>query len=203
MEFKELNKKRHAVKIFDGKRVPTVDVKQMISSAVLAPSAHNLQPWLFVIVESNESRALLANETNSTNRQQLENAGALVVLFSDTDLSARARELAQAGRSELPDEVLGKLMSHYPKTFENYSVQYMSDYLALNSGIVTMNFLYAVKNMGYEGNTILGFHKSAKINESLNIPLRYRPELIFAIGTSEEKGQPHFGFPPEKFFEIR
>lgn len=203
MEFKELNKKRHAVKNFDGKRIPTVDVKQIISSAVLAPSAHNLQPWFFVIVESDEKRTLLANEVKGSNVQQIEDAGAIVVLFTDTDLAARAKEMAQVGRSELPDEILGKLLTRYPKMFEEYNVQYTSDYLALNAGIVTMNFLYAVKNMGYEGNTILGFKKSPKINEILDVPLRYRPELIFALGTSKEKGHPHFGFPAEKFFEIR
>lgn len=56
MDYVKLNKSRHKVKNFDGKKIPTVDVKQIISAASLAPSAHNIQSWHFVIVESEEKR---------------------------------------------------------------------------------------------------------------------------------------------------
>ncbi|TKV30196.1 nitroreductase family protein, partial [Citrobacter sp. TBCS-11] len=35
MDYVKLNKSRHKVKTFDGKKIPTVDVKQIISAASL------------------------------------------------------------------------------------------------------------------------------------------------------------------------
>lgn len=50
MKFLELNKKRHATKHFNDKAVDPKDVRTAIEIATLAPSAHNSQPWKFVVV---------------------------------------------------------------------------------------------------------------------------------------------------------
>ena len=50
MKFLELNKKRHATKHFIDKPVDPKDVRTAIEIATLAPSAHNSQPWKFVVV---------------------------------------------------------------------------------------------------------------------------------------------------------
>ena len=50
MKFLELNKKRHATKQFTDKPVDPKDVRTAIEIATLAPSAHNSQPWKFVVV---------------------------------------------------------------------------------------------------------------------------------------------------------
>lgn len=87
MDFVKINKERHAVKTFDGKKIPTVDVKQIISAASLAPSAHNIQPWHFVIVESEQKRQELLSVVHGKNGQQVKEAGAVIAIFSDTNLS--------------------------------------------------------------------------------------------------------------------
>ena len=51
MKFLELNKKRHATKHFNDKTVDFKDVRTAIEIAQLAPSAHNIQPWKFVLVK--------------------------------------------------------------------------------------------------------------------------------------------------------
>ena len=51
MKFLELNKKRHATKQFNAKKVDYQDIRTAIEIAQLAPSAHNMQPWKFVAVE--------------------------------------------------------------------------------------------------------------------------------------------------------
>ena len=50
MKFLELNKKRHATKHFTDQPVDPKDVRTAIEIATLAPSAHNSQPWKFVVV---------------------------------------------------------------------------------------------------------------------------------------------------------
>ena len=58
MKFLELNKKCHATKHFNDKPVDPKDVRTAIEIATLAPSAHNSQPWKFVVVrERNQALA--------------------------------------------------------------------------------------------------------------------------------------------------
>ena len=175
MDFVKLNKSRHATKHFDGKKIPTVDVKQIISAASLAPSAHNIQSWHFVIVESDEKRNALLSEVNPGNHDQIKEAGAVIVLFSDTNLVERSREIARYGADELNDEQLERFNSRFPQMFETYDEFYESNYLSINAGLITMNLVYAIKNRGYDANIILGFNRTSKINDLLEVEYRYRP----------------------------
>ncbi|MDR0298282.1 MAG: nitroreductase family protein [Streptococcaceae bacterium] len=203
MDFVKLNKNRHAVKIFTGEKVTTSEIKQMISAAALAPSAHNMQPWHFVIVESDAAREALLTQVKPQNRQQVETAGGVVVIFSDTDLSARSNEIAHFFRDELTAEQLERFANRYPTMFQNYEPQTKSDYLAFNAGLVAINFVYTVQNHGYKTNFVLGFEKTQKINELLGVDKRYRPEIIIPFGPSEFSGVASTRLPQEKIIEIK
>lgn len=50
MDFFEVVCRRRSVRRYKPESVPLEDVKKMIEMASLAPSAHNLKPWRFVIV---------------------------------------------------------------------------------------------------------------------------------------------------------
>lgn len=67
MKFLELNKKRHAVKTFNDKAVDYKDLRTAIEIATLAPSANNIQPWKFVVVE--DKKAELAEHLPEINKK--------------------------------------------------------------------------------------------------------------------------------------
>ncbi|KZK38116.1 nitroreductase family protein [Lactococcus taiwanensis] len=203
MDYVKLNKSRHAVKFFDGTKIPTVDVKQIISAASLAPSAHNIQSWHFVIVESAEKREALLQVVKPGNHEQIKQAGAVIVLFSDTDLVERSREIARLGAGELDDEQLLRFNSQYPQMYEGFEELYESNYLSINTGIVAMNLALAIKNYGYESNMLLGFDRTSAVNELLEVERRYRPELIIPLGRTENKGKPSYRLPQSRIMEIR
>ncbi|CEF51246.1 nitroreductase family protein [Lactococcus garvieae] len=203
MDFVKINKERHAVKTFDGKKIPTVDVKQIISAASLAPSAHNIQPWHFVIVESEQKRQELLSVVHGKNGQQVKEAGAVIAIFSDTNLSERSSEIARTGAGEMDSEQLQRFNSRYPQMFENMDEMMEASYLSLNIGFVTMNLMYVIKNRGYEGNIILGFERTERVNEILEVDKRYRPELLVVLGSSEVKGQSSYRLPQQNIIEIR
>lgn len=83
MKFLELNKKRHATKHFTDKPVDPKDVRTAIEIATLAPSAHNSQPWKFVVVR--EKNAELAKLAYGSNFEQVSSAPVTIALFTDTD----------------------------------------------------------------------------------------------------------------------
>ncbi|GBG96574.1 nitroreductase family protein [Lactococcus termiticola] len=203
MDFVKLNKERHAVKSFDGKKVPTIDIKQIISAASLAPSANNIQSWHFVIAESEEAIKKLASLAPEGNAQQILTAGAVVVLFSDTALAERSREIAKQGNEELTDDMLSYFNSILPGRYDDFDEIREENYLGINAGLVAMNLTYAIYNRGYVGNIIMGFDRSEVANEALEVDKRYKAELIFTFGSSEDKGTASYRLPQEEIIEIR
>lgn len=50
MDFFEVARKRRSVRKYSEEEVPFEDIKKIIETATLAPSAHNSRPWRFVVV---------------------------------------------------------------------------------------------------------------------------------------------------------
>ncbi|MET3634862.1 nitroreductase [Streptococcus porcorum] len=102
MKFLELNKKRHAIKHFTDQAVDIKDVRTAIEIATLAPSAHNIQPWKFVVVK--ERKPQLAEVMYGGNKDQAQEAQYVIAIFSDTDLPKRSRKIARNGVKFLSDD---------------------------------------------------------------------------------------------------
>ncbi|HHV8356044.1 TPA: nitroreductase family protein [Streptococcus pneumoniae] len=196
MKFLELNKKRHATKHFTDKPVDPKDVRTAIEIATFAPSAHNSQPWKFVVVR--EKNAELAKLAYGSNFEQVSSA-----LFTDTDLAKRARKIARVGgANNFSEEQLQYFMKNLPAEFARYNEQQVSDYLALNAGLVAMNLVLALTDQGIGSNIILGFDKS-KVNEVLEIEDRFRPELLITVGYTDDKLEPSYRLPVDEIIEKR
>ena len=201
MKFLELNKKRHATKHFIDKPVDPKDVRTAIEIATLAPSAHNSQPWKFVVVR--ERNAELAKLAYGSNFEQVASAPVTIALFTDTDLAKRARKIARVGGAKnFSEEQLQYFLKNLPAEFARYSDQQVSDYLALNAGLVAMNLVLALTDQGIGSNIILGFDKS-KTNEVLEIEERFRPELLITVGYTDEKLEPSYRLPVDEIIEKR
>lgn len=200
MKFLELNKKRHAVKTFNDKPVDFKDVRTAIEIATLAPSANNIQPWKFVVVE--DKKADLAKDLPDLNKKQVEEAQYVVALFTDTDLIQRSRKIARVGHRNLPDDLIGYYMETLPPRYAKFSDQVKGEYLALNAGIVAMNLVLALTDQGIASNMILGFDKSLT-NDILDIDKRFRPELLITVGYSDAKVDPSYRLPVDEIIERR
>lgn len=201
MKFLELNKKRHATKHFNDKPVDPKDVRTAIEIATLAPSAHNSQPWKFVVVR--ERNQALSEIAYGANRDQIKEAPVTIALFTDTDLPQRARKIARIGGvHNFTEEQLQKLIHQMPAEYARYSESQVSDYLALNAGLVAMNLVLALTDQGIGANMILGFDKS-KINQVLDIDSRFRPELLITLGYTDDKLEPSYRLPVDEIIEKR
>jgi nitroreductase len=167
----------------------------------LAPSAHNSQPWKFVVVR--ERNQDLAETAFGGNVDQIKEAPVTIALFTDTDLTKRARKIARvAGVKNFSDEQLQFYMQNLPAEFARYSEQQKSDYLSLNAGLVAMNLVLALTDQGIGSNIILGFDKS-KVNKVLEIDERFRPELLITVGYTDEKLEPSYRLPVDEIIEKR
>ncbi len=200
MKFLELNKKRHAIKTFNDKSVDYNDLRTAIEIATLAPSANNIQPWKFVVVQ--EKKDELAKGLPLANKLQVEQAQYVIALFSDTDLALRSRKIARIGVKSLPDDLIGYYMETLPPRFASFNEVQTGEYLAINAGIVAMNLVLALTDQKIASNIILGFDKSTT-NEILDIDPRFRPELLITVGYSDEKPEPSYRLPIDEVIERR
>jgi len=178
-----------------------VELEKEIDYETLAPSAYNSQPWKFVVVREKNSE--LAKLTYGSNFEQVSSAPVTIALFTDTDLAKRARKIARVGgANNFSEEQLQYFMKNLPAEFARYSEQQVSDYLALNAGLVAMNLVLALTDQGIGSNIILGFDKS-KANEVLEIEERFRPELLITVGYTDEKLEPSYRLPVDEIIEKR
>lgn len=200
MKFLELNKKRHAIKTFNDKPVDYNDLRTAIEIATLAPSANNIQPWKFVVVQ--EKKDELAKGLPLANKLQVEQAQYVIALFSDTDLALRSRKIARIGVKSLPDDLIGYYMETLPPRFASFNEVQTGEYLAINAGIVAMNLVLALTDQKIASNIILGFDKSTT-NEILDIDPRFCPELLITVGYSDEKPEPSYRLPVDEVIERR
>ncbi|EGJ28310.1 nitroreductase family protein [Streptococcus porcinus] len=200
MKFLELNKKRHAVKSFNDKPVDYKDLRTAIEIATLAPSANNIQPWKFVVVE--DKKAELAKDMVLGNKVQIEQAQYVVALFSDTDLIQRSRKIARIGVKSLPDDLIGYYMETLPPRYAKFDELEKAEYLSFNSGLVAMNLVLALTDQRIASNMILGFDKT-KTNEILDIDKRFRPEILITVGYTDDVIEPSYRLPVDELIERR
>ncbi|VTS23949.1 nitroreductase family protein [Streptococcus porcinus] len=200
MKFLELNKKRHAVKSFNDKPVDYKDLRTAIEIATLAPSANNIQPWKFVVVE--DKKAELAKDMVLGNKVQIEQAQYVVALFSDTDLIQRSRKIARIGVKSLPDDLIGYYMETLPPRYAKFDKLEKAEYLSFNSGLVAMNLVLALTDQRIASNMILGFDKT-KTNEILDIDKRFRPEILITVGYTDDVVEPSYRLPVDELIERR
>lgn len=200
MKFLELNKKRHAIKTFNDKPVDFKDLRTAIEIATLAPSANNIQPWKFVVVE--DKKADLAKDMVLGNKVQVEQAQYVVAIFSDTDLIQRSRKIARVGVKSLPDDMIGYYMETLPPRFAMFNEMQKAEYLSFNTGLVAMNLVLALTDQKIASNMILGFDKSLT-NDILGIDKRFRPEILITVGYSDDKPEPTYRLPVDELIERR
>ena len=138
------------------------------------------------------------------NKEKNEYILAKQLLRSGTSIGANVREsqYARIGVKSLSNDQLSYYMETLPARFAAFDDQHKGEYLALNAGIVAMNFVLALTDQGLASNMILGFDKSVT-NDILNIDHRFQPELLITVGYSDETLEPSYRLPVDDLIERR
>jgi nitroreductase len=74
-DYFELLKTRRAIRDFEDREVPLETVREIIGESCLAPSAHNGQPWQFIIVNKKEVLGRLSEDIRKNLLDDLEKSG--------------------------------------------------------------------------------------------------------------------------------
>ncbi len=176
METLDAIRTRRSVKHYDVRHeMSDEQVTQLMSLAVLSPTAFNIQNWRFVVVRNPELRTRIREV--AWNQPQVTDASLLVVLCAD--LKAWEKEPARYWHNA-PQEVRDFLVGAIAEYYQGKD-QVQRDEAMRSCGIAAQTLMLAAKAIGYDPCPMDGFDFEA-VAKLINLPEDHIVTMFVVIG---------------------
>lgn len=201
--FETILKGRRSVRNYD----PTVkiskeEMSELLSEATLAPSSVNMQPWRFIVAESEEAKAIL-KPLIRFNTLQNETSAAMILIFGDMNCYEFAEKIYEQAVAEgkMPEEVKDKQLEAIIPHYKSFSPEKMNDVIKIDGSLAAMQLMLVARAHGYDTNPIGGFEQD-QLAEAFGLDAsRYIPVMIVSIGKAVEEGYESVRLPIDKITE--
>jgi nitroreductase len=178
---------RRSIRNYAPTPIPDADLLQLLRLAGRAPSAFNVQPWRFVVVQDNDLKAKLAEVAHG--QQQIVRAPATIVMYSDME-SALAR-IPEAMHPDMPAEKRDAGVQGFRGTFAKQTVDEREAWGNAQTNIALGYLLLLAESLGYATSPMLGFDPE-KVKAQLGLPAHVRITALVSVGYPAEEGfRPH------------
>ncbi|NND53856.1 MAG: nitroreductase family protein [Gammaproteobacteria bacterium] len=187
MDTKEAIRARRAVKHYDPEHRMTDDEKrEIISLAMLSPTAFNVQHWRFVVVEDLELRKEI--RAVAWDQAQVTDASMLILLCCD--VKAWDKD-PQRYWDNAPPVVREFMLPEIDKYYRG-KPQVQRDEALRSAGIVAQTLMLAAQSMGYNSCPMDGFDFDA-VGKLINLPDDHLIAMFVAIGKGTKEAWPRPG----------
>lgn len=178
---------RRSIRQYAATPIPDADLRELLRLAGRAPSAYNVQPWRFVVVQDDTLKARLAEAAYG--QQQVLRAPATIVFYSDMQ-SALERYPESVHPDMAPDKRDAGVES-LRATFAKQTAEEREGWGNAQSNIALGYLLLLAESLGYATSPMLGFDPE-KVKSLLGLPTHVRVTALVAIGYPGEEGfRPH------------
>lgn len=178
---------RRAVKSYDSTcRISGEEVKELLSLALLSPTAFNIQHWRFVVVDEPVLRQQIRQV--AWNQAQVTDASLLVILCAD--LKAWEKQPDRYWRNA-PAEVQEFVLPAIDRYYRGQE-QIQRDEAMRSCGIAAQTLMLAAKSLGYDSCPMDGFDYTA-VGRLIHLPEDYVIALFVAIGKRTQDAWPRPG----------
>lgn len=169
---------RRSVRRFKPDPVPVPIIERILKTANYAPSAHNLQPWKFVMVVDATSRIRLGEALTTKMRADMRAAGAL-----DTEVELRT-ERSMLRLEQAPVVILLCRDTTAVRTDDQEEV-----FMAMQSvAACGMQLLLAAHAEGLGGNWICWpLYAQDAARAALKLPATWESQAMFILGFADEQ----------------
>ena len=185
--------RRRSIRTYAQDPIPHEDLLEILHLTSLAPSAFNLQPWRFVVVESPALKAKIG--IAAYDQKQITSAPAVIVLY--TDMADTLAHLEEVVHPNVQGESRTKTMETVRRIFAGKPDAEREAWGAEQGNIALGYLLLAAEGRGYQTSPMAGFNPSA-VKEALSLPAHVRIPALVAIGRGAEEGFPHHRHPIER-----
>jgi nitroreductase len=178
---------RRSVKHYDANHQFTdAEINELLSLAVLSPTAFNIQNWRFVIVKDKALRSKI--RAAAWDQAQVTDASLFIVLCADLKSWEKqpSRYWANAAQ-EVQDFILPAIDGYYRN-----KKQIQRDEAMRSCGIAAQTLMLAAKAMGYDSCPMDGFDFE-QVAELIQLPDDHVIAMFVAIGKATQSAQPRAG----------
>lgn len=191
---------RKSVRVYDETvKISHEEMLEMIQETTTAPSSVNMQPWRFVVAESEEAKAKLKPLIRFNTRQN-DTSSAMVMIFGDMNCYEYGKEIYDQAVAEgkMPAEVRDQQLAAILPYYQNFTREQMNDVVKIDASLAAMQFMLVARSHGYETNPIGGF-EADQLAEVFDLDKeRYVPVMILSVGKAVEEGYESVRLAPEK-----
>ena len=193
MDTIEAIKTRRAVKHYDpNHKMSKEEIDQLLSLAILSPTAFNIQNWRLVVVDDPEQRQKIREV--SWDQAQVTDTSLFIILCADTKSWEKDPQKYWA---EAPKEVQDFLVPAIDQYYRGRE-QVQRDEAMRSCGIVAQTLMLAAKSMGYDSCPMDGFDFD-KVAEIIELPKDHVIAMFVTIGKGTKEAWPRPGqLPLEK-----
>ena len=186
MSVAEAAAKRRSIRAYGPEPIPRDDLDAIFEVTRLAPSAWNLQPWRFVVVDDPDRKQQLAEA--AFNQRQVSSAPAVIGIY--TDMRDTLDNIDRVIHPGVADDERARARRSIERAFEKKSGEEREEWAARQGYIALGYLLLAAAERGYDTSPMLGFdHPRAQA--VLGAPSHAQVIALVAIGKGTEEGRPH------------
>ena len=190
METLEAITQRRAVKEFDPHhRMSEEEVEQLLSLAMLSPTAFNIQNWRFVVVRDPGLRQQI--RAVAWDQAQVTDASLFIVLCAD--LKAWSKQPERYWR-DVPESLRNFVVPAIDSYYRGKE-QVQRDEAMRSCGMAAQTLMLAAKSIGYDSCPMDGFDFEA-VGGLINLPSDHVIALFVAIGKAAGTPWPRGGKLP-------
>ncbi len=178
---------RRAVKHYDENHSMSDDeVNELLSLAVLSPTAFNIQNWRFVVVSDQQLRKQIREV--AWDQSQVTDTSLFIVLCADLKAWEKQPIRYWANAPKAVQEFMIPAIDDYYRGKD----QVQRDEAMRSCGIVAQTLMLAAKSMGYDSCPMDGFDFE-KVAELIHLPDDHVIAMFVAIGKGTKEAWPRPG----------
>lgn len=196
-DFFSIVRERHSVKHFDASYILNEqEIQELLETASRAPSAWNLQHWKFLTLHSQPAKEKLL--PIAYGQKQIVEASVVVAILGDIQANLNAEDVltpdVKAGL--LPETVKSDLIGQIEAAYAGSS-NYPREEAIRNASLAAMQLMLAAKAKGLDS-CPMGGYDADRFIEVFNVPPRYVPVMLIAIGKAASPARQSARLPIER-----
>lgn len=199
-DFNEIVYGRRSIKTYDPSvKISREEMTEILKEASTAPSSINMQPWRFLVIDSEEGKQKLA-PLSRFNKDKVLQASAVIAVFGDMNNFDYAEEIygKAVELGYMPQEVKDYQLNAFKPLYSQISDKDMRDIILLDAGLVSMQLMLVARAHGYDTNPIGGYEKD-QIAEAFGLDKeRYLPVMLLTIGKAASEGFNSYRLPVDQ-----
>ncbi|TFD94448.1 nitroreductase family protein [Jeotgalibacillus sp. R-1-5s-1] len=199
-DYQEIITGRRSIRHYDPNvKISKEEMTEILKEATLAPSSVNLQPWRFVVIDSEEGKETL-KPLAKFNQSQVETSSAVIAVFVDMNSLDYTDDIYNEAveKGYMPAEVRDRQVPAIKEMLGAVPEETMREMNLIDAGLVSMQLMLSARAFGYDTNPIGGYEKD-KIAEAYGMDKdRYYPVMLISIGKAADKGYPSVRLPIEE-----